>query len=162
MSRYGCDQTKSNAALRIAARVRSDLPILGTASGLTCSGDDVLFVSDTMSEPNDSLSVCQVESVSNPHPTLFRRARIGLGQDSSLSQHIDSQRLQCCRAWTFNPVVPGLRRPPPAQPHDASRRDERVALRHPPTLFDPQWLGPQAAPFGVMTRGPWPRHLGGS
>lgn len=40
----------------------------------------------------------------------------------------------------FFPVVGGLRRPPPAQPHDPYRRDERVALR-----------------LGVMTRGLRPR-----
>jgi hypothetical protein len=27
-----------------------------------------------------------------------------------------------------------------------SRRDARVALRQPPSLFDPLWLGPQPRP----------------
>ena len=40
---------KSNAEFKIAARVRSDLPILGIGCGLTLGGDDDGFISDIMS-----------------------------------------------------------------------------------------------------------------
>jgi hypothetical protein len=48
MSRNGCVQTKSNAAFKIAARVRSDLPILSDGCGLTRRGEDEFFIADIL------------------------------------------------------------------------------------------------------------------
>ena len=59
MSRNGRDQRKSNAEFRIAARVRSDLPILGVGFGLTRNGDNDCFLSNITSDKHDAMSVCQ-------------------------------------------------------------------------------------------------------
>ena len=59
MSRKGRDQMKSNAAFRMMARVRSDLPIRGTAWGFTRSGEDSRLAADTASYNNDTVSVCK-------------------------------------------------------------------------------------------------------
>jgi hypothetical protein len=59
MSRNGCDQINLSAASRIAARVRSDFPILGTGCGLTRGRDDDCLISDTMLYYIDSVSVCK-------------------------------------------------------------------------------------------------------
>ena len=50
---------KSKAELRIAARVRSDLPILDTACGLTCNGDDVFAFFNIMFYIIDTVSFSQ-------------------------------------------------------------------------------------------------------
>jgi len=50
---------KSRAELRIAARVRSDLPILSTACGVTRSGEDDVAISDMVLHNIDTVSVCQ-------------------------------------------------------------------------------------------------------
>ena len=63
MSRNGCVQTKSNAAFRIAARVRSDLTILADGWGLTCRGDIDSVFSDMMLEINVTLLDCQAKIV---------------------------------------------------------------------------------------------------
>ena len=50
---------KSKAELRIAARVRSDLPILSAACGVTRSGEDDVAIIDMMLQIIDTVSVCQ-------------------------------------------------------------------------------------------------------
>ena len=62
MSRNGWDQTKSNAAFRIAARVRADLRIVSVGSGLTCNGDFGCLYFDIVSYFNDTTSIRQPAS----------------------------------------------------------------------------------------------------
>jgi len=59
MSRNGCDQINSSAASRIAARVRSDLPILGVGSGVARGLGDDLLISDMVSYIIRTMSVGQ-------------------------------------------------------------------------------------------------------
>ena len=78
MSRNGRDQMSSSAAFRMAARVRSALPILSTGCGLTRSRDDDCFKTDTMSCYHYPMSDCKVLGIGTqartpPLKNCFRR-----------------------------------------------------------------------------------------
>ena len=67
MSRNGCDQVNSSAASRMAARVRSDLPILGVGFGAARGLDDDLLISGIASD--------SIGAVSDGQTVLNRRER---------------------------------------------------------------------------------------
>lgn len=59
ISRNGRDQMNSSAALRMAARVRSDFVILSVGCGLARRRDDNFLIIGIISEYTDTVSVCQ-------------------------------------------------------------------------------------------------------